>query len=309
MKLTLLPEYDAARLYGKEPDIIPEIENIGQTAYVRYTTGCPKYNPCNFCSFYSRDYFSRNTLDNLISHIQEVADYHKKNGHIIKRVFLGDGDALTCRKSNSQRDYFTIYNEQVFLLNLIREKFPDVQMTKHKLSDFYGDIYFNDPVPVIHSVDISTFISTTTILKHKPENLLKLKESGLHSVYWGIESGSKKILKILNKISNVNTLKICAEYLHKAGINFTVIILLGALGEVFFEKHIKQTVKLLKVIQPDAISFSNIVPRPGTPYFKWEKAEEIVPLDESRLEEQKNRIMDGLSWYDIFYEDYSVKKN
>ena len=70
------------------------------------------------------------------------------------------------------------------------------------------------------------------------ETLKTLRESGLKIITWGFESGSDKVLKLMNKGTNKNDISKVLKDSHNAGIRNSVYVMIGFPGETkedFFE--------------------------------------------------------------------------
>ena len=98
------------------------------------------------------------------------------------------------------------------------------------------------------------------------ENLLrKMKKAGCNSIKVGVESGSERILKGMNKQINHEQVKNAANIFRKVGIHWTGYFMMGVPGET--TEEIYQTLDLMYEIQPDFASISVYEPFPGTPMF------------------------------------------
>lgn len=111
-----------------------------------------------------------------------------------------------------------------------------------------------------------------SIIKHDPSVVRKLKEVGLTAIYFGMESGCDRILKIMEKNAtasdNLAAAKLCAE----AGI-FTIIqLVIGMPGEN--DKTIHETIRFIKqatgdLPYPPILSVNYLQALPGTPTYKY----------------------------------------
>lgn len=110
------------------------------------------------------------------------------------------------------------------------------------------------------------------IIKNDPTVMHRLKESGLTAIYFGMESGSDKILKIMDKNAtskeNLEVARVCQD----AGI-FTVIqLVVGMPGEN--EETINQTIQFLKEATGNLpyvplLSVNYLQALPGTPCYDY----------------------------------------
>lgn len=97
--------------------------------------------------------------------------------------------------------------------------------------------------------------------------LYKLKLSGCIEIKYGIESGSQRILELMNKRITVEQIIKAISITHDIGINVKAFILHGFPGENL--ESTNETIKLLEILKDkiDRISLFRFVPLPGSPVF------------------------------------------
>jgi radical SAM superfamily enzyme YgiQ (UPF0313 family) len=150
-----------------------------------------------------------------------------------------------------------------------------------KLITFYDDTFswnkkwlreFRDHVRERreHGVDIPPIAVNARANTFDNEVAEILKELGCVGVWFGFESGSPRILKILNKgctlEQNIRAAKICRE----AGFDVNANILVGIPGET--KEDYLLTYKFLKTIQPNNVRYNVLSPYPGSQFY-----EELAP--------------------------------
>ncbi len=98
------------------------------------------------------------------------------------------------------------------------------------------------------------------------ELLLKMKEAGCVSVWFGVESGSQEILDEMQKgISTEQTIR-AVNWVRELGLQPVPNVLLGFPGET--KETAWKTIKFVERISPDNLAFFNIAtPLPGTPMY------------------------------------------
>lgn len=110
-----------------------------------------------------------------------------------------------------------------------------------------------------------------SLVKKDPTIIHRLKEAGLTAIYFGIESGSEKILKIMEKNANRNenlkAIKICA----KAEIYSVIQLVIGMPGEN--DQTIKETLEFVKNATvgyiTSTLSVNYLQALPGTPAYDF----------------------------------------
>jgi len=134
--------------------------------------------------------------------------------------------------------------------------------------------WLNEFIDLVKPLDILFQIdgARVSIIKRDPYILKRLKEIGLTAIYFGMESGSDKILNIMEKNvkseDNLLAAKICIE----AGIYTIIQLIIGMPGEN--DKTIDQTLDFLKKVAemspyiPET-SINYLQTLPGSPCYKY----------------------------------------
>ena len=97
----------------------------------------------------------------------------------------------------------------------------------------------------------------------------KLKKAGCHTIYVGVESGSQKILNIIDKGITLPQIEKTINLIKKVNINSFGSFILGIPGETV--KTIKKTINFAKKLNPSFVQFSICTPYPGTKLFEMAK--------------------------------------
>ncbi len=119
------------------------------------------------------------------------------------------------------------------------------------------------------------------------ENLLRLmKKSNCCGLYFGLESGSNRILTATNKKLTVEDIIKTSNMVHESGILSSASVLLGLPGEA--KEDLEATLKLMRAIKVDSFDVNSYVPLPGSPLF------------DSMGEEEKHNI----DWRKVSFKSY-----
>jgi radical SAM superfamily enzyme YgiQ (UPF0313 family) len=95
-----------------------------------------------------------------------------------------------------------------------------------------------------------------------------LAESGCRELWYGVESGSPRILKEMHKNTDIKRIKDVFKLTHDYGIKTRAYIVLGMPSET--TEDIDMTERLLDEIQPDIVGFTLLAPFPSNEYFEPE---------------------------------------
>lgn len=108
--------------------------------------------------------------------------------------------------------------------------------------------------------------STTRVEIMDKEIAEKLYESGCRVLGFGIESGSEKLLKNVNKVINLEEARKAVRETSKAGIITVGSFMLGLPNETAEDS--RRTIEFAKELDLDFAQFSIFIPYPGTPLYE-----------------------------------------
>lgn len=94
------------------------------------------------------------------------------------------------------------------------------------------------------------------------ETLKIMKRAGFCWIWWGVESGSDKVLKLIKKDITVQEVKRAFRLAKQAGIRSLMFIMVGFPGET--KNDVMLTARLVKQAKPDRVSFHIVTPLPGS---------------------------------------------
>ncbi|MCB9881611.1 MAG: radical SAM protein [Planctomycetes bacterium] len=189
------------------------------------TIGC-SWNKCVYCDMYRDKEFRVRPLEETLAHITAAGRFHRKQ---VRKVFIADGDALVLDLEHWIR-----------ILDACREAFPDLRR-------------------------VSSYAWAQNVLEKSQEDLATLREHGLSLVYIGPESGDEVTLKRLGKGATFDDHVKAADRLRAAGIEQSVIFLLGAGGTARSVEHARASARLATVMDPKFLSALTLTVVPGTP--------------------------------------------
>jgi radical SAM superfamily enzyme YgiQ (UPF0313 family) len=98
------------------------------------------------------------------------------------------------------------------------------------------------------------------------EMLAAMKEAGCHYIYFGVESGSPKMLKLMRKGISLSRTKETFAICRRLGIKAQAFFLFGIPGED--QATIRQTIEFAKELDPDSVQFAVAIPHPGTQLYE-----------------------------------------
>jgi len=99
------------------------------------------------------------------------------------------------------------------------------------------------------------------------ETLKKMRQAGITWIWWGVESGSQKILDSIKKDIKVENVLRDFDLAKKADIKRLMFIMVGFPGET--PADINLTAKIIKKVKPDVVRIHILSPYPGSELRKY----------------------------------------
>ncbi|MFC1961908.1 B12-binding domain-containing radical SAM protein [Chloroflexota bacterium] len=132
------------------------------------------------------------------------------------------------------------------------------------------------------------------------EDLLQLmKQANCSGLYLGLESGSDRILKAIDKKMNVEMVVSGSKMVRDSGIQTATSILLGLPNEG--KKDIEDTLQLMKRLETDILDVNSYIPLAGTPLYDAINEEDRRNIDWRKV---GMKSFDNYFLKDISHEDF-----
>lgn len=106
---------------------------------------------------------------------------------------------------------------------------------------------------------------TTRAKQIEPGLLSLMKQAGCKSIHIGVESGSPRILELIDKRINVDDVINAVKMIKGAGIECRLFFMAGLPTETPYD--LRCTIDLISQVKPDETIMSMYVPIPGTPLY------------------------------------------
>lgn len=139
------------------------------------------------------------------------------------------------------------------------------------------------------------FVTSDKIIKH-PETVKMMKKAGFVKLCTGVESGSDRILKVINKRTNYKMNLDARNIIGDNGIHYESFMLIGHPSETL--EDIELSKQWLLEAKPDDFDYNLITPYPGSKIY-----DEAIPSNE----------FEGYSWNykDLYFNkpDYSKEES
>ena len=199
------------------------------------TIGC-SHNRCTFCAMYREKHFRVRRLEDVLEDVEAAREYY---GPGTRRVFLCDGNALILPTPHLLR-----------ILGALEQAFPDLQR-------------------------VGVYANARDLVSKPVSNLQELVAHKLSIFYLGLESGSDKILKQIDKGATADEMVAGVRHGMSAGMKSSVIFLLGLGGRKQWRANAVESAKAVSQMNPNYLSALTVTVVPGTPLARQLKSGEF----------------------------------
>ncbi|HEX9010781.1 MAG TPA: radical SAM protein [Holophagaceae bacterium] len=194
------------------------------------TLGC-SWNACTYCAMYRSKRFRVRPLDAILA---DIAEAGVRFGSEVRHAFVADGDPLAMGLGHWEP-----------ILRALANAFPRLRR-------------------------VGTYATARNLLAKTPAELKRLRDLGLSLLYLGPESGDDVTLHRLAKGATAADHLEAARKIREAGMDQSLIFLLGAGGRERSEVHARASGQLATAMDPKYLSTLTLTVVPGTPLARLE---------------------------------------
>ncbi|MCG6877536.1 MAG: radical SAM protein [Deltaproteobacteria bacterium] len=213
---------------------------------VRVTRNCP-WNRCLFCPAYKGTTFSRRSVAEIKKDIDEMARYHGGNGSRVTTAFFQDADSLILPTE-----------DLLEILNYLKGVFPSL-------------------------VRVTSYARAKSLKRKSVESLKALKAAGLTRIHTGLESGSPKVLKLIQKGESPVEMIEGGKRVMAVGIELSEYIMPGVGGRDLSRENAHGTAQVLNRIRPDFIRVRTFALPPGSPMEAMAREGRFTPMNDLEI--------------------------
>lgn len=230
-------------IFYEEPVIRPPAE--ANSLILQATIGCT-HNKCTFCITYKQKKFRVRSFE----HIKPEIDWAAQEAPHIRKVFLGDGDALAMPTGDLLR-----------LLSYLYKKLPSLKK-------------------------VAVYASPGNFVQKSVNELAQLKAAGVSLLYVGFESGDDDTLLNIKKGFTATEMAQLMEKPNEAGLKISATVILGLGGPEHLQRLGENTALLIDKVNPRfASALTLMLPMGEASYRKhWPKEWRMLTPQESLLE-------------------------
>lgn len=217
---------------------------------IRVNRNCP-WNRCAFCPVYKRRRFSRRTVQEVISDIDEVADAVELMGE--------DVSGLDSEQDRSRR-----------IAGYLQSSHPGsaAQAAAWWMLRGQGTVFLQDADPLSMSTEklvrilehlgkrlpdvtrVTAYARTATLARRGTEKLEALRKAGLKRVHVGFESGSDRVLRLVEKGATFDQHVRGGRAAVEAGLELSAYVMPGLGGRRLSREHATDSARCIAEVQP-----------------------------------------------------------
>ena len=235
-----------------------------ESLLLRITRNC-SWNKCKFCNLYKKHSFSTRPIEEIKADIDQVALYRNDILSWMPEGILYNSDVINEKlldlPEETMQRYFYILRwmamgeESVFLQDA-----NTLVLSFDKLREIL--VYIREKLPQIKRV--TSYGRVDALMKFSVAQLTELKEAGLDRIHSGYESGSDKVLELINKGYTKEQEIEAGQKVKASGIELSVYFMPGVGGKDLSVDNAAETADVVNKVNPDFVRIRTFVSHPGT---------------------------------------------
>lgn len=216
---------------------------------------------------------------------------------------------VTVGCSHNKCTFCSMYKDKSFRMKSKEEIFADIDAYTN---DFYTKAFLADgdamllPTKLLIEIigrirskmpnirRIGIYAHANNLKTKSVEELKLLKSEGLNIVYVGIESGSDKILKKINKGIATSEMEKQLMKVSESGIKLSIMIISGLGGKELTYEHAIESAKLVSRVKPKFLSLLTLMLEEGTPFYSDVKNKKLDLLNPEEILLETKLLVENL---------------
>jgi hypothetical protein len=262
---------------------------------IRVTRNCP-WNKCAFCSTYKGRKFSRRSLEEIktdVDNARAIADEIRElsrqlgDGGVLSRRVLSTilRDATIPDSHRSVAYWMASGGDTVFLQDA-----NSLMLSTETLGDILGHIRLRFP----HVQRVTSYARATTLKAKSVDQYLRLREAGLSRLHVGMESGSDRVLAMIEKGAKAEHLIEGGRNVVAAGISLCLYVIPGIGGIDLADEHVRETARVVNAVNPAFLRMRSLYVRRDTPLARMVADGTFSPPDEDAMVREIRQMIELL---------------
>ena len=234
-----------------------------ESLLIRITRNC-SWNRCKFCALYKGQKFSTRSMEEIKEDIDQIAEYRND---LIK--WINDGEqSYQYIKEQLYELPQEITQRYMYILqwlnngeeSVLLQDANTVVLTFDKLREILT--YLREKLPGVKRV--TSYGRVEALAKFSVKELSALKEAGLDRIHSGYETGSDKVLELIDKGYTKEQEIEAGQKIKAAGIELSIYYMPGVGGRELSDDNAIETADVISKVNPDFIRIRTYVSHQGT---------------------------------------------
>lgn len=262
---------------------------------IRVTRNCP-WNRCVFCGTYKNKKFSRRSVEEVKADIDsarsihdEILNYSLENGyggeltHGVLRHVLENNSLPDSYRSVAY--WLASGGETVFLQDA-----NSIMLSTDSLVEILNHIRFRFP----QVTRVTSYARASSLTSKSVDDFMRLRECGLSRLHVGMESGSDKVLEMIQKGAKAQHLIDGGRNAVAAGISVCLYVMPGIGGVALSNDHTRESARVINAINPKYVRFRSLYIRRSSELTDMEIRGEFQAPDEDSMVREIRDIIERL---------------
>ncbi|UMZ74471.1 radical SAM protein [Natranaerofaba carboxydovora] len=276
--------------------------NEAESLLIRVTRNCP-WNKCLFCPVYKNRKFSKRSVEEVLSDINNIKEGEKKVREMAVK--------LTGKEEVTKEVVKEVYShERRFLQialwlqgggkNVFLQDADNLAVKTEDLAQILRNI--KETFPQVER--ITTYARAKTASKKSLEELKELKKAGLTRVHLGLETGHGPLLEYIKKGVTPDEHIEGGLKLKEAGLSLSEYVILGLGGQDLTTEHALDTARVLSKINPHYIRVRTLGVREGIPLVEKVRDGGLKLASDIEILKEKKLLIENLDVDSYFRSDH-----
>jgi hypothetical protein len=247
----------------------------------RFTRNCP-WNRCTFCPVYKGRQFSRRSLEEIKGDIDTAAEICRELREFSSTLGYGGTITREVLENVFTSSRFNDFYRQVAVWLYMGKGSVFIQdansfvLPGHVLAQAIS--HLKRKIPGIGR--ITSYARSSTLAKMSVAELGEIRKAGLDRIHIGMESGSDRVLKLVQKGVGAKSQIEAGKKVIEAGMELSEYIMPGLGGEELSEEHARESARVLNEINPHYIRLRSLRIPSSVPLFQEKQKGRFRPLSD-----------------------------
>ena len=141
---------------------------------------------------------------------------------------------------------------------------------------------------------ITSYARALTLASKSVDDLIRLREAGLTRLHVGMESGSDRVLALINKGGRAEHIIEGGRRVMAAGISLCLYVIPGIGGTEFSHENAIESARVINAINPSHVRFRSLYVRRGSLLADMVQNGTFVPPDEDAMVSEIRTLIENL---------------